>query len=137
LWSKNRKGKKLKDETKQKISATCLKTGCHKMTEDTKQKLSNFWKGKTFLDRFGEEKANQVILKMSNSSKGKINTKRIKESDEIFILKLYKENRLGLHKLCRQLKTLGIDVGHSAIRRLLVNRRIYNTNSSIRKNQYT
>lgn len=39
-------------------------------SEETKKKLSDYWKGKNFVDRFGEERAKEIGEKISKSNTG-------------------------------------------------------------------
>lgn len=65
----------ISEETKSKIKISS--TGrTHVCSEKTKNKLRNLYVGKTYKEIYGEEKANQIILKFSQLRKG------IKKSEE-------------------------------------------------------
>jgi hypothetical protein len=71
--SKAHKGKKLSTEHKEKISKNKKNNQYakgHFVSENTKQMLSTLYKNKTFEERYGEEKAKLIKLKLSNSLYG-------------------------------------------------------------------
>lgn len=134
LWSLHRKGKKLNHGWK--ISKTAKETGSHKKSQETKEKIRNFLIGKSFEDRFGKEKSIEIRNKMSKSTKGKLNIKHTTKEQDDIIYNIYVNEKLGLNKLCKKIKSISWNIGHSTIKRKLIEMGVYNTNSLIRKNQY-
>lgn len=126
LWSSQRKGRRLSDETKKRMSVSMVESGCHKKTEAHKEKLR--------LANLGKKHSQESKLKMSKSTKGRINKKFVSEEHLKLIRDIYKN--MGVNKLVKELCNRGIFIGRKVIIGRLVEMGIYNENSKFRKNQY-
>lgn len=121
LWSMNRKGKKLNHGLK--VSKAILEKGSHKKSEETKNKIR--------MSLTGRKNTIEYKQKISMLFKGKINIKYIPDQHKNIILDLYINKKMGLHSLCKHLKTIGIYIGHCAVKRLLIQQGIYKQNKII------
>jgi hypothetical protein len=63
--------KKILVETKKKLIGELNSFFGKHHTEETKKYMREFWIGKTYIDRYGEEKANEIKKKISEKTKGK------------------------------------------------------------------
>lgn len=133
--SESRKGKKRTEEQKAYLSARIIELGSHVKSEKTKEKIRLTLTGKTFESRYGLEKSNIMRHNMSVMFKQKqINVKKLNSYEKELILELYKT--YGLHKVCMVLKEKGINLGHSSVRRFLIEENVYNLNGKLQINQY-
>jgi group I intron endonuclease len=125
LWSKNRTGRKHSEETKKKMSKSMTESGCHRKTEEHKHKLR--------IANLGKRRSEESKKLQSEKTVGKINRKFVSQEHLDLIRELYK--RMGINKLTKELKSLGIPLGRKVVIRRLMDIGIYNENFKFRINK--